>query len=175
MIRADEHGLVVRNLLLTRRLRWDEVRGFRADGSLVVALAHGPDLRCWAVQSANIAWLLDRRSSPGSDSDPTARSAICPARSTRPSTASRSSPDRAAAATMPPCLDSGRESRGTLSAEWIEQLCGAGDWDARPDAPRASPRRCGSQLGVVRAARGTPAGVAREAVPESCGRGCLWR
>jgi hypothetical protein len=84
VIRADEHGLVVRNLLLTRRLRWDEVRGFRADGSLVVALAHGPDLRCWAVQSANIAWLLDRRSSPGSDSDPTARSAICPARSTRP-------------------------------------------------------------------------------------------
>jgi hypothetical protein len=50
----------------------------------------------------------------GSDTAPTARSAISPARSTRPSTASRSSPDRTAATTMHPCLGSGPERPGAL-------------------------------------------------------------
>ncbi|WP_368861970.1 PH domain-containing protein [Frankia gtarii] len=44
MVRAQRARLVVRNLLLSHRLRWDEVRGLRVDDCRIAELARGPEL-----------------------------------------------------------------------------------------------------------------------------------
>ncbi|MCP9946585.1 MULTISPECIES: PH domain-containing protein [Streptomyces] len=59
---ADERGVQVRNPLRTQRFAWREIRGFRAEDRLVIELADSREVRCWAVQRANIARMLKRRS-----------------------------------------------------------------------------------------------------------------
>ncbi|WP_254705829.1 PH domain-containing protein [Streptomyces vilmorinianum] len=59
---AGTHGVQVRSPLQTRRLSWAKVRDFRAEDRVVIVLADGREVRCWAVQRANIAGLLKRRS-----------------------------------------------------------------------------------------------------------------
>lgn len=59
---ANSAGLLVKNPGRTYRSPWSEVKGFRGDDRLVVELRQGGEIRCWAVQRANAARMLDRRS-----------------------------------------------------------------------------------------------------------------
>lgn len=59
---AEAGGVLVRNPFRTLRFTWGEVNAFRAEDRVIIETADGVEVRCWAVQRANIARILKRRS-----------------------------------------------------------------------------------------------------------------
>jgi len=62
VVKAGPSGVVVTNPLDTRRISWNEMEGFRVESQLVIVLASGAQVRCWAVQPARAALMTGRRS-----------------------------------------------------------------------------------------------------------------
>ena len=58
---ATESCLIVRNPLRTYQFTWGEIAGFSPEEFLVVRLANGRSVTCFAVTRARIARLLGRR------------------------------------------------------------------------------------------------------------------
>ncbi|MGW0824108.1 PH domain-containing protein [Streptomyces sp. NPDC002845] len=59
---VDSNGLIVRNPVRTHRVTWREVQEIRAADRVILVLSGGREIRCWAVQRANIARFTGSRS-----------------------------------------------------------------------------------------------------------------
>jgi hypothetical protein len=54
--------LVARNPLKTHEIPWSRITGFRTEDRLIISLERDREIRCWAVQRANISAMLKRHS-----------------------------------------------------------------------------------------------------------------